>query len=156
VAWVIPRVWTVLEAVTAAKMNEISSSLTDLDRRTVAVAARVDTSETTGSTSYVSLATPGPSVTVTGSVTVLVAIAAGISNSGANASLMATSTSFIVVDIVNDNDRLSSVGTSVLRAGMVKLHQMSGTTTVKTVYAVSAGTGTFVNRTLVVAPLGQT
>ncbi len=159
-AWSSPsgHVWTTGEVVTAANMNTyIRLNLEDLDRRTVTVFSTVATSETTTSTSYVSLATVGPSVSVTGSVNVLVCLYAGVSNSGANATYITPSTTTVAgTDQPSDSHALSVVSSTVLRAGRVKLHTLSGTTSVKAYYRVAAGTGTFVDRALAVVPLSQT
>ncbi len=63
-SWTAPsgHVWATGEIVTAANMNTfIRLNLEDLDRRTVTVGAVVSASETSTSTSYVSLTTVGPS-----------------------------------------------------------------------------------------------
>lgn len=88
-AWTTPRTWAVGEAATAAKMNEISADLVDLDRRTSPVAAFQATLASTTSTSFVDL-TGGPAVTVTiGSTNkCLVSLYANLSNTGLQATLM--------------------------------------------------------------------
>lgn len=61
-SWVIPRVWAVFEEATSAKLNEISASLNDLDRRTTVVMFGVAALESTSSATFTDLVTVGPTV----------------------------------------------------------------------------------------------
>jgi hypothetical protein len=160
-AWTATHVFTTGEVVTAATMNAISGDLDALNQRNNHTAT-VATSQTTTSTTYADLATVGPTVSsLTTGTFALVVLTAFMSNSGAgNTSLMTFDVSgattlthaggsvdtlslSTVSDIANAGRRFSAVYPVTLTAG-------SNTFTAK--YRVSAGTGTFIDRNIIVIP----
>lgn len=164
-AWVTPRTWVVGEIGTAAKMNEISAALIDLDRRTSPTGAVVATSQTTTSTSYTDLATVGPAVTVTIGSTgkALVTMHSAIANNTANlASCMGFAVSGATTIAASDptcigfTSAASAVG---IRAGSTILLTglTPGSTTFTAKYRMDPGVGPaqFVDRRLAVTPLGS-
>lgn len=151
-AWTTPRTWATGEVVTASIMNtHVRDNLNAVGAST----AQVTTSETTTSTSYTDLATSGPAVTRTTGTTALILITAQVANSGAGngdyvgvavsgATTAAASDTGVIVSapVANYSDAGAAVVyTNALNAG-------SNTFTLK--YRVSAGTGTFLNRRIVV------
>lgn len=162
-AWVTPRTWVVGEQGTAAKLNEISSALIDLDRRTSPVGAVVDTAQTTASTSYTDLATAGPAVTVTIGSTgkALVTFSADMSNTNAAAEnrmsyAVSGATTTAAADAISLNFVSPSAGTGGNSGMTVLLTGLNaGSTTFTAKYRVNAGTGTFQRRRLSATPLGS-
>lgn len=126
-----------------------------------AIAARtpsgavVTSSQTTASTSYVDLSTVGPSATVTTGTQALAWFGALISNSGANSSRMSVTVSGASSVAASDQWAAINVGTSALRLFSAHLFTglVAGSNTFTSKYDVSAGTGTFVNRELIIYPL---
>lgn len=163
-SWVTPRTWVVGEVATAAKMNEISSALDDLDRRTSPVNALVATSQTTTATSYTDLATPGPAVTVTIGVTgkVLLAFNAAIANAtSALASFMSFAVSGAATIAAFDSTSIgftSPVANGGIRCGTAQMHNLvAGATTFTAKYRMDPGVGpaTFIDRRIYAASLGS-
>lgn len=117
--------------------------------------ASVTTSQTTAGTSYTDLATVGPVVTQTTGTKAIIWQGALLSNSGANSSRMSVTVSGSSSVAADDQWAAINVGTSANR--FFSAHLFSGLTagsnTFTAKYDVSAGTGTFVNRELVVIPL---
>jgi hypothetical protein len=126
------------------------------------VAARVLTDETTSSTSYVALTTPGPSVTVTvpASGRVLIALTAGVfTSTGGGLGFMSFTCSVVAGDCTSTgsditalnllgNDRQKATATFVL-TGLTP-----GPTTFTAVYRSGGpGSASFQNRSMWVAPL---
>ena len=116
---------------------------------------KIATAETTTSTSFADLATPGPSVTVTvgASGKVRLDVATRIKNTGAN-------DGYVGVDISGASTVAASTilwhtGTVEGRYGAhtIVTGLTPGSTTFKMQYAVSAGTGTFTVRELTVSPV---
>lgn len=156
-AWVVPRVWTVLEEATAAKMNEISTSLTDLDRRTSPSGATVATGESTGATVYSDLTTAGPAVVVTiGAVTkALVAIYSALSNTTSNFALMSVGVTGASTIVAADSESLQYNGTSNIRMGATYLKNLTaaGSTTFTAKYRCTSPTADFNGRHILATPL---
>lgn len=112
--------------------------------------ANVDTSETTTSTSYVSLATTSDAIPiVVGPSGILdILIYCGMSNSGSNYNNMSFALSGANTLAAGNDNSIASFGTSVDRKGakFTKTGLTPGLTTVAAKYSVSGGTGTFVYR----------
>ena len=114
-------------------------------------------SETTTSTSYTDLATAGPAVTVDTGPNALVLVHGSLENSGTGSSRMAYEVSGASSIAPADNRGIGvfgTAGTGVVSSG-VALHTdlTPGTNTFTAKYRVSAGTGTFLSRRIVVFPL---
>jgi hypothetical protein len=122
----------------------------------------VATSQTTTSTSYTDLATAGPAVTVTipSSGKALVTLTGSLTNN-ANAaqSNMGFAVSGATTQAASDTQALvvKSGGNQFILVQGSATFFLSGLTpgsnTFTAKYRVSAGTGTFVNRTIIVVPL---
>ena len=120
--------------------------------------ATVATSETTTSTSYTALTTAGPEVTLTTGTKALVIVSAASNNSGASgrqfssykvsgATTIASSDAVAQVPMGAVNMRNSSA------SRLTSLTAGSNTFTME--YKVSGGTGTFLNREIIVIDLGS-
>lgn len=123
----------------------------------MAVSNRIDTSQSTSSTSYVDLATPGPSVTVTTGTLALVVIQCLISNSGANSTSGAGfALSGATSQAVSTSESLRTDGlgaVSGFRCGVSTLKVLTpGSNTFTMKYAVGSGTATYSFREIVVIP----
>lgn len=164
-AWVAPRTWVVGEIGTAAKMNEISSALNDLDRRTSPSGAVIATSQTTTGTAYGDLATVGPAVTVTIGSTgkAKVSLHSAIANATSSlASYYGFAVSGATVQAASDALAIGFTspspgagircGTTILLTGL-----NPGSTTFTAKYRMDPGVGpaTFVDRRLSCTPLGS-
>lgn len=148
---------TAVAKATAAGQFFVSTAATALAARTPA-AAGVSTAETTTSTSYTALTTPGPTVTVTTGTQAFVVVSARQANStstaetyssftiGAPTSLAASDNFayFFQAPAVNGAGRASA---ALLVTGMT-----TGTQSFTMQYRVSAGTGTFSARQISVIP----
>lgn len=160
-AWITPRVWVVGEQATAAKLNEISSALNDLDRRTSPTGATVNVGETTASTSYTDLFTPGPAVTVTIGATgkALVAIYTSAANTTNNYALASYAVSGATVVAGSDLSSVQHGNSVAIRAGATLLHTglNAGANTFTMKYRKDAGAGVadFTGRRILVTPLGS-
>lgn len=126
--------------------------------------AEVITTETTTSTSFTDLTTPGPSVTVTTGTKALVSLGAymlnsatpgqtemGLAVSGASTITAATNAAngiFIAMIASGVNLPQLTCGSTFLLSGLT-----AGANTFKAQYEVSANTGEFLNRTIVVQAL---
>lgn len=116
----------------------------------------IDTSQTTTSTSYVDLATPGPTVTLTTGPKALVLINARVSNSGTGASVASYGISGSTTSSPANSLSIwhSSVAAAVSRQGVADLRGVtSGSNTFYMQYVVSSGTGTFDYRRIQVMAL---
>jgi hypothetical protein len=119
----------------------------------------IATSETTTSTSYTDLTTPGPSITLTTGVKALVAFAARLANNtGGATSSASVEVSGASTQAGSDFRAIrfeSSAANDEARIGIFYVHEglSSGSNTFKLQYRVSAGTGTFVDRNLSVIAL---
>lgn len=163
-SWVFPRVWAVGEEVTAAKLNEVSAALNDLDHRTSAYSAGVAALESTASATFTDLTTPGPAVPVTIGSTgkAMVALHCRQYNSiSGDVSLMAIAISGAT--ILAASDPLSLTFVSPIANGDVRhgtciefTTLFGGPTTFTLKYrATPAGTAVFETRLIAVTPLGS-
>ncbi len=115
--------------------------------------------ETTTSTSFVDLATVGPSVTVVTGTKAFIFIRAGMENSGANASChMAMEISGATTSAASLNRAITTAGLAAasrerIGAGIYVDFLVAGSNTFTAKYSVSANTGTFATRELSVIPL---
>ena len=156
-AWTTPRTYTTGEVITAATLNtDHRDNLLDLDRRTKAVANTVLTSESTTSTTYAALATPGPAVTVSTGTSCFITLTAQIYNSGAGLAFMAFDISGATTVAASDVQSLTTRGTNELQLSVSYL--VTGLTPGSNVftakYRVSANTGTFLRRSVIALPFG--
>lgn len=143
---------------TAASQIPVSTGINAIAMRSPA-SARVDTSQTTTSTTYATLATPGPAVTVATGPMALVWWAAEMSNDTSN-SLTKCSVAVSGATSVAANDQwmLSTdghTGDNFNRHGMSHLFTglTPGSNTFTVRYAVGSNTGTFKGRQIIVFPL---
>jgi FtsP/CotA-like multicopper oxidase with cupredoxin domain len=117
--------------------------------------ATIATSQTTTSSTYTNLTTPGPSVTVTTGTTALVTITARMRNSAVNLTRMSYDISGATAISADDTRSLEIESDGWMRASMT--HRQTGLTagsnTFKAEYRVAAGTGTFEDRQIIVIPL---
>jgi hypothetical protein len=140
---------------TTAGSHFASTTLNAIAER-VSAAAIVATSQTTTSTTYVDLATVGPSVTVTTGPQAWVAIYnANVHSTGAASALMAFEVSGATSIAANDNVSIGTGTTVGSRAGAKFLITglTPGANTFTCKYRVGAGTGTYVDRRIAVFPL---
>lgn len=143
---------------TAASQIPVSTGVNAIAMRSP-TSARVDTSQTTTSTSYTNLATPGPAVTVATGPMALVWWGSEISNDTSN-SLTKCSVAVTGATSVSANDQwmLSTdghTGDNLSRHGMAHLFTglTPGNNTFTMRYAVGSNTGTFRLRQIIVLPL---
>lgn len=120
--------------------------------------AVVLTSETTTSTSYTDLATPGPAVTVTVGANglALVGLSSGSKSSTSGVALATYALSGANTVAASDTNIMSLVvGTNESISGSIRLFSglTPGSTTFTMKYRVDTGTGTFERRNLTVIPL---
>lgn len=135
------------DLITATWLNEVE--------RRKPTKATVATSQTTTSGSYVDLATTGPAVTVTTGVSASVDITAQLVNSGASFSFVGIAVSgATTIAAPAVNGEFLSEGTNDIQATrrvlVTGLTAGSNTFTLK--YKVSGGTGTFLQREIIVIP----
>lgn len=164
-AWVTPRTWVVGEVATAAKMNEISSALTDLDRRTAPVGGVVATSQTTTATSYTDLATAGPAVTVTIGSTgkALVSLHSAIANATSTLAsyygfAISGATTLAAADATAIGFTSPTSGAGIRCGTIIMVTGLTaGSTTFTSKYRMDPGVGpaTFVDRRISATPLGS-
>lgn len=136
----------------------ISTGLNSIAERAIENAG-VLTSETTTSTSYVDLATPGPTVTLTTGTRAIVILTAHLSNNTANQyaamsyAVSGASTIAASHDVSLTNE--PSTGLNVLRASAVNVETglTAGSNVFTSKYRVQAGTGTFLRRQITVMAL---
>lgn len=154
-AYTTPPTWSVGEDITATDLQILSDDITYLsDLIASASTNTVSTSETTTSTSYTNLATTGPSVTLTTRTKVLVIMTATLSNSAANDTRMSVDVSGATTTAASDGNALRYVGTTTARMSVAALLTVTAGSNVFTAkYKVSAGTGTYANRDIIVVPL---
>jgi hypothetical protein len=123
-----------------------------------AASARVDTSQTTASTSYTDLATTGPAVTVTISNNgrALVCLGALIANSSSpQGTYMSFAVSGATTVAANDNAAAENSSSVFNRSSyqMLVTGLTAGSNTFTAKYKVDGTTGTFIYRTISVIPL---
>lgn len=137
----------------ATGLNAIAERIPDADT--------VSTSESTASTSYTDLTTPGPAVTVTTGTKAMIFIVASLANNtnGQN-STMSFAVSGATTLAANDDWSLglrTSTGTSTVDGRMASMLMMTtltgGSNTFTAKYKVNGGTGNFNDRHIVVLPL---
>jgi hypothetical protein len=125
---------------------------------TAADSAAVDTNQTTASTSYVDLATAGPSVTLTTGTSVLVFISAVQRNTGGTGNYVSVAVSGATTLAANDTNALFTdqdgaqqrIGGAVVKK-LTGLTAGSNTFTLK--YRVTSNTGHFYYRSIMVLAL---
>ena len=113
----------------------------------------VDTSETTTSTSFTDLATPGPSAVMTTGPSALVMINCALSNSLTNTSSASYEITGATTQASSTSLAIQQSGTAgaVLRMGVTNMQAVTaGSNTFNMQYLVSAGTGTFLRRRITV------
>lgn len=162
-SWTDPagHVYATAEVLSASTLNTyVRLNLTDLDRRTTVTSASVATDETTTSTSYTDVTTPGPAVTVTIGSTglAMVDFASTIYNSNAGSySLCAVAVSGATTHAAADTEGMAYAVVAGARFGrplyMSGLNAGSNTFTMK--YRATANTAHFADRMLIVTPLGS-
>jgi hypothetical protein len=159
VAWATPVTHSVGDVLTASDWN-ISSN--DISFLAGTATATVNTSETTTSTSYADLTTPGPTVSVTTGANALVFITSylynntadqlvqvGVDVSGATTIAAAAGSNSLLIQQGNAQGAIPQTATVATFIGSLT----PGTNTFKLKYKVNANTGTFQNRNIVVVPL---
>ncbi len=177
-AWTAPKTWVASEDVDFGEFNtEIRDNLNETAPGIASAAGRlivtdgensiaeriptkgfVTTSETTTSTSYTDLATAGPAVTVTTGTSALIIVSAQLRNETTNAfSRMSFAVSGATTDAANSNRSLATqvdAGDNWLSASYAILLTAltAGSNTFTAKYVVSAGTGTFQHRRILVIP----
>lgn len=119
--------------------------------------ASVLVNESTTSTTYDNLTTPGPAVTVDTGPNALVAIHGAMNNSGSGSARMSYEVTGASAIAPADNKGLGTFGVagSGIVASCVVLHTdlTPGSNTFTAKYRVASGTGTFESRRLLVFPL---
>jgi hypothetical protein len=119
-------------------------------------ALSIATSESTSSTSFTDLATPGPAIAATTGTAAFVTMASSIANTGSGFDLVAVAVSgATTVAAVEANSIGLAPGTTGARlAGGVLLTGLNaGTNTFTLKYRVSASSGSFLDRRIGVFPL---
>lgn len=178
-AWTAPRTWVSGEVVTASVMNShvrdnfletgpakasasggfiMSTGANTLTERQIS-GDEVSTSETTTSTSYTDLATSGPAATVTTGTRVVVVLTAAVSGNSASMQMfMSTAISGATTQSASDNYALASEtnasGDTMVFQGsqLTRFTTTAGSNTFTAKYRVTAGTGTWVNRRMIIIP----
>lgn len=150
-------------AITTARIND--GAVTPVKMTLGSGTAQVATSESTASTTYTDLTTPGPAVTVTTGAVALVIVECGMDNTGTADSFMSFAVSGATTRAANadgDNDAASFDGQLAGTAGAndspVRITLLTGLTpgsnTFTAKYRVTGGTGGFTDRRIIVIPLG--
>lgn len=143
---------------TAASQLFVSTGANAIASRTPAT-ARVNTAQTTASTSYVDLATVGPSLTATTGTIAIILFAAEVANATSNSlTKCSVAVSGATTVAASDSWTLSFDGNAAgnfSRAAMVHIFTglNSGSNTFTMKYAVGSSTGTFQNREINIIPL---
>lgn len=156
--WAVPRTYVAGEVTTAAHLNQDAR---DNFKAFVAQADRVDTSQTTTSTTYTDLATAGPDVTVDTLSDAYVYVSAQLSHGTAGGiTNMAYAVSGATTYAANDEDSLrqTSIAAGDLYAG-TRMSKRADLTPGSNVFTAkyksgSAGTSTFIYREILVVPVG--
>lgn len=128
-------------------------------RHRTPMGAHVATSQTTTSTTYVDLATAGPAVTINTGTSALVTVSAGITSTDVNGYTMmsygvtgATTSTAVDARALQFIHSVGSFG-HALSFQYVHTGLTAGTNTFTAKYRVTAGTGTFANRSISVQTL---
>lgn len=140
---------------TALQLNDSFAAVNVIK---AADSATVATSQTTTSTSYTDLATAGPSVTLTTGTSAIVWIhCSTLNNSGVQNNIAVAVSGATTVAAADGNSIKFTGATGTLQAAQAFAIKLTGLTagsnTFTLKYKVSAGTGTFENRTITVQAL---
>jgi hypothetical protein len=119
--------------------------------------ASVLTSETTTSTTYTDLATPGPEVIATTGTTALVIVHGVVQNSGTGSARMSFTVNGVALSTgVGDPRSIAIVnitaGSFLVSGASIETGLTPGSNTFTAKYRVSASTGTFLSRRIIVMP----
>lgn len=140
---------------------QINDNLDDLDARTNPSSAFQSASGTTTSTSYTATlsGSPGtnPSVTLVTGTAIELAISAEMANSTTGTCRVGVAISGATTAAASDTTGIAMSGTASFALGRtVRITGLTaGTNTFTLQYRVTAGTGTFVNRSIVAAPANK-
>jgi hypothetical protein len=143
---------------TAAGRIFVSTGANAIAERVIS-AATVDTQQTTASTSFTDLATVGPSVTVTTGTRALCLFGAQMSNNGANnmvkCAVAVSGATTIAAEDEHDVYMDGAPANQQSRAMAARLFTTlnAGSNTFKMQYKVGSGTGSFLDRHLIVMAL---
>jgi hypothetical protein len=156
-SWTVPPTYPVGSLLTSTLMNRISGNLADLDARSRPSSGGVLTSETTTSTSYADLATVGPFVTLVTGVAAMVVLSALVQTTGAGvtprmAFAISGATTVPATDTWCINIDSSAVVNAQTSFAVLVTGLNAGSNTFTAKYKVGSGTGTFVDRGLMVWP----
>jgi len=178
-AWSTPRTWVTTEVVSASIMNThvrdnfnetapaqataagaliVTDGANSVAERAFSE-ANVATSQTTSSTSYTDLSTTGPTITSTIDTRALLLWSAQMSNDTAGgvcsmSYAITGSSSQSAADSRSIRFESNASGDLIRTAGVDLVFGLSaGSNTFTAKYRVTAGTGTFVNRQLILLPL---
>jgi hypothetical protein len=158
-AWTAPRTAAVGDVFTASWWNgDARDSLNVLNTR-LNNTATVTTGETTTSTTFTDLATVGPTVSsLTTGTFALVFLGSAIDNNTAGSSgLMSVDVSGATTTAASDANSTSYLSPAANQAAristFVPLTLTAGSNTFKAKYRVTANTGTFTNRKILVLPV---
>jgi hypothetical protein len=134
------------DLVAASNWNEVE--------RKKATGATVATSETETNTAYDDMATVGPAVTVTTGTKALVHIGADVRSAAGQTSLVSVAVSGASTIAATDARALSSYNGDVVRGSRAVLVTglTAGSNTFTLKYRVTGGTGTFIDREIIVIP----
>lgn len=141
---------------TAANQVFVSTGLNAIAARTP-TETTIDTSETTTSTSFVALTSPGPAVTVTTGTKAIVITSVTVQNTINEFCLMSyqvTGSTTISATDATGIAHTSSTANATHQSSLVDLVTLNaGSNTFTAQYRVSGGTGTFLRRRILVIPL---
>lgn len=175
-SWNAPITWTTNQTVTSTQMNAqirdnmletapakattggrifVSTAANTIAERQI-LSAEVLTQETSTSTSYTDLATVGPSVTITTGVAALVFTSSRLENSSTSSTWASYGVTGATTSAITDTRAayMDAGTTSGGRVGVTTLQALTaGSNIFKMQYRVSANTGTFQNRRIVVMGL---
>jgi len=140
---------------TAANQWIVSTGASSVAARTIS-ASSIAAMETTTSTSYVDLTTPGPSISAATGTSALVVVASSIANSGSGFSLVSVAvggaSAVAAADAASVGLPAGAVGARVSGAFLLT-GLTAGTNTFTLKYRVSTSTGSFLDRRIGVFPL---
>ena len=149
---------TVPAKVSAAGQYAVATAANAIAARALG-SATVATAETSTSTSYADISggTVGPSVTVTTGTSALVFLKCGMENSSANAGTfmgfaVSGASSITAADTAAVNIAGVAAANRLRIGGVFRVTLTAGSNTFVAKYKVASGTGTFVQRDLIVMP----
>lgn len=175
-AWNAPITWTVNQTVTSTQMNAqirdnflqtapakattagrifVTTAANTIAERQI-LSAAVFTQETSTSTTYIDLATVGPSVTITTGVSALVFTSAQLENSGSNSTWASYDVTGATTSAITDSRAVfqQAGAASGGQVGVTNLQALTpGSNIFKMQYRVSGSTGTFDDRRIIVMGL---